>query len=378
MNVLNQFSLLRKESFGGTLSNAVSGKRIYVNAHEFQQIKDSGCLTCGLQAELKTNSSEVIICEPEILPTDNFSAPDIVFLELTRRCNLRCTHCLNDSGKPLSTELTHEQRNALLDDFCASGVQEVRFTGGEPLLITHLFDYIAKIRINGLRASLGTNGTLIDATVARNLFEVGLNLAVVSVDGLEMQHNRIRGPATFQKTIGGIELLRQFHIPVRVNMVATKSNLSDVPSVAQYFYDRNVPIMIRRLIPSGRATDTREMLSTEDYDSLRERLRKLLSAPSRLVSGHYLREEEIIPRIKLPFAWHKCKAGRRGLSIMPDGRVYTCGFLEPLGIPSVGNIGNDNLAKIWKRLRVSATSCTASALSEQSRLVRIQDQKAKT
>ncbi len=371
MSISNQASLLRRESFGGTLGNAVSGKRIYVNTLEFQQIKDSGCVPSNLQVELRTTSCEVIIREPETLLTDNFSAPDTVFFELTRECNLDCTHCLNDSGKPLPAELTHERRSAILDEFCTIGVQEVRFTGGEPLLVAGLFNYISKIRTCGLRATMGTNGVLIDTVIAQRLSEAGLNMAVVSVDGLEHRHDLIRGVGTFQKTIEGIELLRRFRIPVRVNVVAMKSSITEIPDVVRYFYERRVPIMIRRLVPSGRADGVKETPSAEDYRLLRDNLQPLLHEPKGIVSGHYLKEDEVIPRIKLPFVWCKCKAGRRGLAVLPDGRVSTCGFLEPLHVPCVGNLSSGSLSEIWKQLHVPITNCIALAVAGQENLVQV-------
>ena len=142
----NKASILRKESFGGTISNAISGKRIYITLLEFQRIKEVGGVPHDLQVELKATSNKVIICEPNILTTDNFSAPDVIFFELSRKCNLYCAHCLNNSGEVLPTELPHKRRVALLDDFCKAGVQEIRFTGGEPLLVPQIFDYISKIR----------------------------------------------------------------------------------------------------------------------------------------------------------------------------------------------------------------------------------------
>ena len=289
----NQVSLLRKESFGGTISNAISGKRIYITLPEFQWIKDEMVVPYDIQVELKATSNKVIIREPNVLPVDNFSAPDVIFFELSRKCNLYCAHCLNNSGEVLPAEIPHKRRVALLDDFCKAGVQDIRFTGGEPLLVPQIFDYISKIREDGLRASIGTNGTLVDAMVVKKLSKADLNVAIVSVDGLENKHDSIRGVGTFRKTLKGIELLIEAHIPVRVNLVAMKSNLAEIPNVVKYFFDRNVPIMIRRLIPSGRAIGTQERLTTEDYNFLRSKLEQFLSSPKKMLVGIISRKRKL-------------------------------------------------------------------------------------
>lgn len=35
----------------------------------------------------------------------NFSFADTVFIEITRKCNLRCIHCLNNSGNNISVRI---------------------------------------------------------------------------------------------------------------------------------------------------------------------------------------------------------------------------------------------------------------------------------
>ena len=347
----NQISLLRKESFGGTLSNTISGKRIYINKEECRLIQESGMLPNDLRIELRAVSSSVIIKEPVMLPAYNFSAPDTIFFEVTRACNLACQHCLNNSGKQLQRELSDEQRSIIIDDICNIGIQEIRFTGGEPLLASTIFKYISQIRNQGLRASIGTNGTLIDSRVAKKLASAGLNTAIVSIDGMERQHDFIRGEGSFKKTLIGIQSLLDVGIPVRVNTVAMKSNMGEIPLVTEYFFQRNIPIMIRRFIPSGRADSMKtEILTKGDYVLLRNKLKSFLSNQKGIVKGHYLKDEEVETRINLPFKRYSCSAGHRGLVILPDGRVQTCGLLSSLGETSVGNLKAESLTSVWQKL----------------------------
>ena len=87
-------SSIRLESFGGTLFDLRSGKRVYVNQEEAQKIvpyADVQLEDCSFAAPIK-------IITPSALPTDGFSFADTAFIEITRKCNLRCTHCLNNSG----------------------------------------------------------------------------------------------------------------------------------------------------------------------------------------------------------------------------------------------------------------------------------------
>ena len=350
----NQALLLRKEYFGGTLFNATSGKRIYININEFYQTKKDGIISEDLRFELGTTINKVIIKEPAFLPKENFSAPDTAFFELTRSCNLNCKHCFNKSGKKSSQELSIEQKKMVLDDFCLSGLQEIRFTGGEPLMSSSLFEFILEIRKRGLRASIGTNGTLINFHTAKKLAVSGLNVAIISIDGMREKHDLIRGKGNFQKTIDGIQNLLDVGIEVRINMVAMKSNLSEIPLTVEYFFKKNIPVMIRRFIPAGRAVSMRtEALSSGEYKILREKLKKFIEDPRGIVRGHYLKDDEPITRMRLPFKRSSCSAGQRGIVVLPDGNIQMCGFLGPLGECSVGNVSKIGLFQIWKKIIIS-------------------------
>ena len=89
------------------------------------------------------------------------------------------------------------------------------------------------------------------------------------------------------------------------------------------------------------------MLSAHEYDLLRERLKPFLSDPRGLVDGHYLSRKAVMPRIIIPFKRRDCSAGHRGMVILPDGRMQTCGFLGPLGEASVGCVPNESISDIW-------------------------------
>jgi MoaA/NifB/PqqE/SkfB family radical SAM enzyme len=356
-------SLLRQESFGGTLFNAFSGKRTYVTIDEYLQMETSGTIPENLHSEIQALSNTVLFRKPQLLPSNNFSAPDTVFFEVTRACNLTCVQCLNNSGKRLTDELSDYQRLSIIENLCESGVQEIRFTGGEPLVIPAVLKYISTIHSLGLRASIGTNGTIITPNLAERLASAGLNSAIVSIDGMEMQHDLIRGRGSFQKTITGIQSLIKAGVSVRINTVAMKRNLQEIPTVVRYFSDQSIPIMIRRFIPSGRATQMKEeMLTIADYNDLREALKPLLNDPEGLVRGHYLQDENAITRISLPFDRRQCSAGHRGLVILPNGNVQTCGFLGPLGESPIGNIATEKLASIWQRLLDSEHICSLESL----------------
>ena len=359
--------LLRQESFGGTLFNVDNGKRLYVDNSEFSLLERTGTLTDHLQTELRAALIDVIIRRPPELFDYSFSGPDKVFFELTRACNIRCLECLNSSGIALSKELTEADVLKAIDDLAEFGAQEIRFTGGEPMIATALPVYIRRTNEWGLRVSIGTNAMLATGTLAEMLAESGLDTAIVSIDGLEDNHNRIRGKGSFKKTFEGMRNLRSAGIEVRINMVILNKNVEDVVPFVEMAIQERLSVMLRRFIASGRgARLTQGGITWEKYEKLREDLEPYFKNPYVHIDGHYLKNEQTPSRIPLPFQRSACSAGQRGLVILPDGNIQTCGFLAALGEPAYGNVLHTPMSQLWKSTVTSRYLLTRRAMIDQS------------
>ena len=93
-------------------------------------------------------------------------------VSLTDRCSLRCDYCMPAEGLdwlPDETVLTDDEIVRLIDiGVRMLGIQEVRFTGGEPLVRRGLVDIVRRTREAGpgLEISLTTNGLGLARTAA--------------------------------------------------------------------------------------------------------------------------------------------------------------------------------------------------------------------
>ncbi len=117
-------------------------------------------------------------------------------VSLTDRCNLRCTYCMPAEGldwMPTEQVLTDDELVRLISIATEQlGVDEVRFTGGEPLLRRGLVDIIGRVAAlpRRPRQSVTTNGLGLTRQ-ATALKAAGLNRINVSLDTLD--------PATFTR-----------------------------------------------------------------------------------------------------------------------------------------------------------------------------------
>src|SRR5215475_6163676 len=111
-------------------------------------------------------------------------------VSLTDKCNLRCTYCMPAEGLewlPKADVLTDDEVVRLLRVAVERlGIEEVRFTGGEPLLRKGLVDIIGATAALRPRPniSLTTNGIGL-TRLARPLVAAGLDRINVSVDTLD-------------------------------------------------------------------------------------------------------------------------------------------------------------------------------------------------
>ncbi len=339
---------IREESFGATILNLKNGQREYSNTSELKKLLEFGIFpnnSCIKKDDKNLNIKYI----KNFNKKNHFSFADIAYIEITHECNLRCKHCLNNSGNKIPNQLNDDEIFNLIIEFSKAGMQEIRFTGGEPLVHNKIYEFISLAHKLGMYTSIGTNGTLITIEEAKKLKLAGLNKAIVSIDGTEVAHDNIRGKGSYKKTILGINNLEDNGIQVRINSVIMKSNMNDVIDLAKELNKKHIHLMIRRFIESGRGSLLENnTLTHEDYNFVKNSLKNELK--DKYIIGHYLNEnEQINYRINLPFNFIKgCKAGQRSLIILPNGDISLCGFLAAQGFNPIGNIRNvKNWIDFW-------------------------------
>ncbi|MDQ6660488.1 MAG: GTP 3',8-cyclase MoaA [Chloroflexota bacterium] len=109
-------------------------------------------------------------------------------ISVTDKCNFRCTYCMPAEGLPWLKKaeiLSYEELERIARVAVSIGIEQIRLTGGEPLVRRDLPEFVRKLRtIEGLHSlSLTTNGILLKQQ-AGALAEAGLTRINVSLDSL--------------------------------------------------------------------------------------------------------------------------------------------------------------------------------------------------
>jgi cyclic pyranopterin phosphate synthase len=174
-----------------------------------------------------------------------------VRVSVTDKCNFRCRYCMPADGLdwlPRDEVLSFEEIARLVDVLARMGVDEVRLTGGEPLVRRDLPVLVAMLaRVDGVRdLSLTTNGVMLDR-LARPLVEAGLRRINVSLDSLDhVRFAEITRRDALDKVLRGLEEAERYPElrPIKVNCVAIKGfTEEEVPRLAALA--RRKPYVVR-------------------------------------------------------------------------------------------------------------------------------------
>jgi cyclic pyranopterin phosphate synthase len=155
-------------------------------------------------------------------------------VSVTDRCNFRCQYCMPADGLPwLEREeiLSFEEIERLVRVLVSLGIEDVRLSGGEPLVRRQFPRLVAMLApIEGLRdLSLTTNGYLLERDAAA-LVEAGIQRVNVSIDSLARDRFfQITRRDSLPQVMRGLEAIAAFpqvH-PVKVNAIAMRDFTED-------------------------------------------------------------------------------------------------------------------------------------------------------
>jgi radical SAM protein with 4Fe4S-binding SPASM domain len=278
--------------------------------------------------------------------------PYIVGWELTLACNLHCRHCASAAGLPRRNELTLDEAFALCDQFPALAVQEVDFTGGEPLLRPDWWRIAARVAEHGIKTRIVTNGLPLTPATVDRIREVGICTVGISLDGLEATHDEIRTyPGLWRRLLAAIQRTLEGGIQVGVITAVNARNLGELPALLSLLQSIGVTHwQLQPNLPRGRSGESPDLhLSDRQFLELGAFFRA--EQPKAAEKGF-----AIVPADSLGYftdldflepSWWGCHAGLFTVGIMSDGRVKGC-----LTMPDdmvEGDLHENDLWDIWFR-----------------------------
>ena len=276
-----------------------------------------------------------------------FSAPATVFFEVTKKCNLKCRHCFNNSGKKAQNELTLNEIKNIIDGIYEAGVFNVKITGGEPFARADIFDILNYLEKKEINYIIFSNGTIFNTEILHRLKLLKHLIKIrISIDGNELTNDLIRGIGTYKLAISTLKQLSDNGLPCELNYTITKSNYNQITEVSNVLIDKhiNCKINLGFVKISGRAYESNQYYFTENeiikvVDTIDEQIK---NSPN--INVLHLLEPIYYKLYKKSFG---CPAGRLSLTIKSNGNVYACGLFSDHDELCCGNTKSLSLIEIW-------------------------------
>ncbi|HTK07495.1 MAG TPA: GTP 3',8-cyclase MoaA [Ktedonobacteraceae bacterium] len=150
-------------------------------------------------------------------------------ISVTDKCNFRCTYCMPAEGLPWLKKaeiLSYEEIERIARVAVSIGIEQIRLTGGEPLVRRDVPELVRQLRsIEGLHSlSITTNGILLKHQ-AKLLAEAGLTRINVSLDSLlREKFAQMTRRDQLDHVLEGLAELENYPSihPIKINAVAMK------------------------------------------------------------------------------------------------------------------------------------------------------------
>jgi len=201
---------------------------------------------------------------------DASERPFIVIWEVTRACQLVCTHCRADAIRSRNPfELTTDEGCRLLDDLASFGTPRplVVLTGGDPFERPDLPDLVAHGTRIGLSMALSPSVTdRLTRSVLVELHEAGAKAVSLSLDGSTAEsHDSFRGvEGVFDATLEAAHTVRDVGLRLQINTTVTRGNVHELPRMLRHVLDLDAALWsVFFLIPTGRGKLLEPLTATE-------------------------------------------------------------------------------------------------------------------
>lgn len=197
-------------------------------------------------------------------------------LYLSRRCNLRCIHCLSDAGGAKQAELSLLRRILLLDEAAELGARQLIISGaGEPLMDQHFWPIIEHAhRDLGMFVLIYSNTTLVTREIAARLAGIPrLSIIGKLYSFREQVSDAVFGGPFTALVNRGFQNLVECGMneaePTRLGFQCAilRVNLGEIPDILRYARLHNLFPQINTLFLSGRAQQEFG-ITREEYSSL--------------------------------------------------------------------------------------------------------------
>ncbi|MDD2935216.1 MAG: radical SAM protein [Candidatus Pacebacteria bacterium] len=284
-----------------------------------------------------------------------FKSPLTVQLEITSKCNHRCTHCYNywRSDNSIETTLTEIDLIKIMENLRNSEIMQMVITGGEPMIFSNLLIKGLELAKDfGIRCSINSNSTLVTSEIAQAIKRNNSSVLTSMLSFDPDKHDSLTNSrGSCARLVKGIKMLIDEGVSVGVNMVVMKQNLYDVYKTGSFANSLGVKNFTSTKVCPSLGDNIFEKLKLDKDDNLIlfDQLLRLKNE-----SGIDVDTLTAYPSC-LSQDWNKygkfllgrsCSAGKTFCAIGSSGKLRACVQHDE----EYGNAITEPITSIWKKL----------------------------
>lgn len=287
-------------------------------------------------------------------------------IQVTNQCPLSCLHCCCSSGPRETIGPGTEAWVKVIRDAAKLGVQRIDITGGEPFLRSDLNVIVNQIASYGMHYEIQSTWIPKDSLL---VFENRTN--VISLDGLERNHDYYRGNGSFKRAIDNLEKLISQKAAVRITTVVTNKNQEDIEPLIELSGKLGVNIhAFFCFSPIGRGAQIADdWITPSDHVAIGDRVHQFLKTTvSQLPSKVYFQ----IGYSRPDGQWKNsigCRAASGDfLFILANGIALPCSWYIDTPV-NVGNVFETDLNTVFQnylvyldKLKENSKVCSSCSL----------------
>lgn len=231
--------------------------------------------------------------------------PYIATWEITKKCNLNCIHCYNNSSMHNDYGLKTEDCYKIIDKL--DGIKNIIFTGGEAIIRNDIEEITSYARNKFDNLILQINGKLI-AKISDNFLQK-FDEIDVSIYG-DMKTDRMFKKTNDTDIKGFLKKMRKTGIEFTVATVLTSVNADQIDYLADFSLDKGATgLRVQDFIPAGRGLSYLS-IDASKCKMIKDTLKKKYN-DFVLISSDY-----------------ECGGGDKFIEIDCKGNISPCAFIK--------------------------------------------------
>ncbi len=257
-------------------------------------------------------------------------APVEVYVQIARRCNLRCAMCGHEVWKSNSGFMEPEMFERVLAECAANNVKKLHILSGqgEPLLHPQVFEMLEKAVAQGLEVGIVTNGTPLTPERCERLAGMGLAYIQFSFAGWDKEsYEATYVGAKFERVVENLkrmsDLTRDGKTNFMIKAVCSGDNWAEVRDRTRAFLAEHGVDRVYTVIANNFGGNVQHGTFFEQHG---------------VWSLKNLAHQRRLP----------CRVFLKAVGIFCDGTVTACGCYDSNAELKIGHIGEQSLADIRK------------------------------